>query len=297
MLVNKNKCFARKNQKNDYNEQCKNNKKYGNFCGVHKNYLEKNCITINSKDNKEFNSDKIIVLDVSEKKSKGSKTAKNGFKIEKEFINNEEIKKKLEMIFKLRIKNILEAPHGKKYDAIIIFIDNTKKNIQIKKYNNLNGRGNSFDRRDINNLFNDKKINNLVNKLIIICDIHDNEKEDLNQLCNNNKIIIIDYLEKILIGKNENKNDYWCIIKTSDKNNEIQKIENLHILSSKDLFNYIKNSINCIAKKTCLHLTNNIYLQKKGNKKNEGKRENDIQAKFKITQEILNLCDKITLNI
>ena len=32
-------CFARKNQSNEYFKQCPHKKKYGNFCGKHKNYL------------------------------------------------------------------------------------------------------------------------------------------------------------------------------------------------------------------------------------------------------------------
>ena len=34
--INFNKCMARKNMKNGINEQCTYNKKYGDFCGIHK---------------------------------------------------------------------------------------------------------------------------------------------------------------------------------------------------------------------------------------------------------------------
>lgn len=44
--ININKCFARKNQTNEYYKQCPCNKKYGNFCGKHKNYLAKKLIPI-----------------------------------------------------------------------------------------------------------------------------------------------------------------------------------------------------------------------------------------------------------
>ena len=42
-----NLCFARKNQKEHYHLQCPCNKKNGNFCGKHKNYLVKKLIPIN----------------------------------------------------------------------------------------------------------------------------------------------------------------------------------------------------------------------------------------------------------
>ena len=44
---NVNLCFARKNQKEHYHLQCPCNKKFGNFCGKHKNYLAKKLIPIN----------------------------------------------------------------------------------------------------------------------------------------------------------------------------------------------------------------------------------------------------------
>ena len=36
---NEHNCFARKNQSNEYFKQCPHKKKFGNFCGKHKNYL------------------------------------------------------------------------------------------------------------------------------------------------------------------------------------------------------------------------------------------------------------------
>lgn len=43
---------------------------------------------------------------------------------------------------------------------------------------------------------------------------------------------------------------------------------------------------------TCLHLSPNISLQRKGGT-NTDKSPNHIQGKIKITQEILNLCNKL----
>ena len=45
--VNTKLCYARKNQNTEYFVQCPHNKKFGNFCGKHKNYLIKKLIPIN----------------------------------------------------------------------------------------------------------------------------------------------------------------------------------------------------------------------------------------------------------
>ena len=48
-----NYCLARRNQNSLYNMQCPHLKKHGDFCGKHKNYLNKKLIPINVSDNQE----------------------------------------------------------------------------------------------------------------------------------------------------------------------------------------------------------------------------------------------------
>ena len=119
-----------------------------------------------------------------------------------------------------------------------------------------------------------------------------NQKTDFIKLCNNNIVDIKQYIKKTLIGTNDNKNHYWCIMKT-DKN--FTKIE-LYIIPSVTLYNFICDSINIDIKLknngTCLHISPYISLQRKGGT-NTDNSPNQIQAKIKITRQILDLCDKI----
>jgi hypothetical protein len=55
----------------------------------------------------------------------------------------------------------------------------------------------------------------------------------------------------------------------------------------------IKIDIKLKKNGTCLHLSPYIALQRKGGC-NTDHSPNHIQAKFKVTQEILNLCDKLS---
>ena len=70
----------------------------------------------------------------------------------------------------------------------------------------------------------------------------------------------------------------------------------LYIISSETLLRFIENTIKIDIKLkkngTCLHLSPYISLQRKGGG-NTDHSPNHIQAKFRFTQEILNLCDKI----
>lgn len=87
-------------------------------------------------------------------------------------------------------------------------------------------------------------------------------------------------------------NDYWCIMKT---NKSFTNME-LFIISSKKLFEFIEQTIKIDIKLknngTCLHLSPYISLQRKGGGSTDHS-PNHIQAKFKVTQDILNICDKL----
>jgi hypothetical protein len=185
-----------------------------------------------------------------------------------------------------------------KYDTIITFNDNTKLKIQNNKIENLGGRGDSFDRRYIKNTFENQFIRKYLTYLSLIRKsktetfMTNDQKEDFINLCNNNLIDIKNYIKKTLLGENVKENNHWCIMKT-DKN--FNKIE-IYVLSSLKLYEFISSSIKIDIKMkkngTCLHLSPNISLQRKGGG-NTDNYPNHIQAKLKITQEILNLCDKI----
>lgn len=119
------------------------------------------------------------------------------------------------------------------------------------------------------------------------------QKIDFMKLCNNNLDDIAQYIKKTLIGEDTEMNDYWCIIKT----NKFFTNMELYIISSKKMFEFIGQTIKIDIKLkkngTCLHLSPYIALQRKGGGKTDHS-PNHIQAKFKFTQEILNLCDKLS---
>lgn len=229
--------------------------------------------------------------------SKNSVTAKSGFKAEEIFRTDNKIKTALETHFKLKIV-LMEKIHGKKYDTVITFNDNTKLNIQNKKIENLGGRGDSFDRRHIKNTFDNQFIRKYLTHLSLIRKsktetfMTEDQKKDFINLCNNNLIDIKKYIKKTLISDNGEENNYWCIMKTDKKFNKME----IYVLPSLKLYEFICSSIKIDIKMkkngTCLHLSPYISLQRKGGGTTDHS-PNHIQAKFKITQDILNLCDKI----
>lgn len=221
----------------------------------------------------------------------GSDTAKSGFKAEEIFRKNEDIKKSLQDFFQKEIAEIKKAPHGMKYDNIIVFKDGTEKNIQNKKILSYGGRGDSFDRRHINKTFSNQFIRKYLTLLTLIrknkreTSMSLDQKKDFVRLCNQNMGDIKNYLSNTLLGES-NKNDYWCVMKT-DKN--FASIE-LYIISSIDFYDFVEKSIkiNVIMKPngTCLHISPYISLQRKGGGISDHS-PNHIQAKLKVTQEMI----------
>ncbi len=232
------------------------------------------------------------------KPSLGSETAKSGIKAEEIFRTNEKIKKSLETHFDKKITKIVKAPARKKYDNIIYFEDKTHLNTQNKKIINLGGRGDSFDRRHIKHTFENEFIRKYLTLLTLIREnkretlMSNIQKNDFIKLCKGNLNDIKQYIKKTLIGENDGANECWCIMKTDKRFINIE----LYVINSDIFHNFINNSINVDIKLkkngTCLHLSPHIALQRKGGGKTD-KNPNHIQAKLKITQDILNIFKKI----
>ena len=229
--------------------------------------------------------------------SKNSQTAKSGFKSEDIFRTDESIKTALESYFGKNIVS-LNKVHGKKYDTQLIFEDGTKANIQNKKIERLGGRGDSFDRRHIRDTFQ----NQFIRKYLTLLTLYRNtkttttmsleQKRDFVQLCNHHLDDIRQYISKTLIGHGQDANHYWCIMKT---NKTFSKKE-IYMISSDTLTNFIDQSIHIDIKMktngTCLHLSPYIALQRKGGGNTDAS-PNHIQAKLKITEDIIKRCDRI----
>lgn len=199
----------------------------------------------------------------------GSATAKSGFKAEEIFRTDPNIRNSLVKYFQKTITKIVKAPEGEKYDNIIIFEDGSNFNIQNKKIVNFGGRGSSFDRRHINDTFNNQFLRKYLTLLTLSrptkrsTDMTTSQKKDFISLCNNNIKDIIQYFKKTFIGE-ENRNDYWCIMKTDRKFSTI----NLYIIKTETFYNFIEKSISINIKLrnngTCLHLSKYIALQRRG---------------------------------
>jgi len=227
----------------------------------------------------------------------GSSIARSGLKAENIFINDLSLRKKIEKYFNKSILKIVKV-HGKKYDVIIIFTDNTNFKIQIKKIENLKSRGDSFDRRNIKNTFDNQFIRKNLVYLSLFrpsprkTNMDSETKKYFIKLCNINIDDIKYFIKKTLIGPEDDGNDYFCIMHTNKTFDNIK----LYCIDSHKLLEYIYKTLKIhIPLKdngTCLHLSPNLYLQRKGSEKTD-KSPNDIQSKIKIDNKILSICDKL----
>ena len=241
--------------------------------------------------------EKSVSCSLHEKLHTGSSIAKSGFKAEDIFKDDTLLREKLEIYFKKKIQKI-DKFHRKKYDTIITFNDNTELRIQNKKIEDINSRGDSFDRRDIKNTFDNQFIRKYLVHLCLFrpssrkTNMDRETKKYFIKLCNSNINDIKDFIKKTLIGNEDDRNDYFCIMHT---NKIFDNIE-LYCISSHKLLEYIyktlKIDISLKDNGTCLHLSPNLYLQRKGGGKTDHS-PNDIQSKIKIDDKILNLCDKL----
>lgn len=76
IIINPNLCMARKNQKENFMVQCPHIKKFGDFCGKHKNYLQHNFLKINETSN---NNNKCIPILSSTLTLTSTSTSKDNF--------------------------------------------------------------------------------------------------------------------------------------------------------------------------------------------------------------------------
>ena len=205
--------------------------------------------------------------------------AKTGFRAEEFICSQVDIKHSLETYFQLCIKEIKRV-HGKKYDIIIEFINGTYVTIQNK--NGGNGRGWSVDRRKV-----DKFEESLTILLKTLCLKKGTEKPTLSE--DSSKHVI----RMCMFGINEYPNYFTHSI--LDKQTE--KIISLYICKTDELMNCINHEVynTMVPKRTCVHLSPNIYLQRKGGGKKDT-RPDDIQMKFKLTDKVKSVFTSIYEN-
>lgn len=203
--------------------------------------------------------------------SKNSIVAKNGFRAEVAFCFQENIKQSLEAYFNLPIQ-CLTRIHGKKSDIKIKFEDGTETTTQNKDGDG-KGRGWSVDRRKVD-AFNDEQLTTLLKTL---CLKQGTEKPILSDSISKNVI------DMCILGKEECPKYFTHTTSDKCKGNIIS----MSICPTDTLMAFMHEKLykEMVTKRTCVHLSPNCYLQRKGGEKKDANPDN-IQMKFRFTKEI-----------
>jgi hypothetical protein len=208
----------------------------------------------------------IVEKNIVMSKSKNSLVASSGNRAENILCDSNKV---LEILgtqyFNKRIIKC-EKIHGKKSDVRFIFVDGSQTTAQLKNGNG-GGRGWSFDRRDTNNMPTNDSVKEL---LKIVC----------LKVVGERKVIKMDknMIEKLLLGDDINTSPQH-FIHTSIMNENIQSLSVCPASKFLDtILNELYETFN--SKRTCVHLTPLIYLQRKGGGKKDNS-PNDIQAKLR----------------
>ena len=230
--------------------------------------------------------------------SNNAVTARSGFQAERVAVADPRFKPAYETYFQKSITDMKVVVGGEKYDILVSFSDGTNARVQNKKVESLGGRGDSFDRRKIGSTFENQFIRKYLTLLSLIrkgkrqTNMTSEQKTDFITLCNKNLDDVKKYLKKTFMGEAGKENQYWSIMKTD---NTFANIE-LYMVTTQKFYEYlvsrIKIDISLKSNGTCLNLSPDIYLQRKGGEKTD-KSPNDIQAKLKIDQNMLNLFQRI----
>ncbi len=197
-----------------------------------------------------------------------STVAKSGFRAETLFCSLPYVKAALEEFFQIGIKSIKSAPSRKKTDIIVVFDDDTSINIQNK--NGKNARGFSIDRRRVGLL---TKVPNCETLLRNVC-LKEGGERPVVGVEESHSI-----LRRAVLGEEKAyKPDFFTHTVVSPEG----EITHLSICSVDDFMNKLEGELykEMVPKKTCVHLSPSIYLQRKGGGAADHA-PNDIQIKWK----------------
>ena len=205
--------------------------------------------------------------------SANSLVAKNGLRAEVAFCSQKNIKQSLELYFNSPIK-CLTRIHGKKYDIKIEFENGTEAKTQNKDGDG-KGRGWSVDRRKVE-AFNDEQLTTLLKTL---CLKKGTEKPIISDNISKNVINMC-----ILGSSIEDYPKYFTHTK-SDKST--RNIISMSICHTDTLMAFMYGELYKVMepKRTCVHLSPNCYLQRKGGGKKDANPDN-IQMKFRFTEAV-----------
>lgn len=206
--------------------------------------------------------------------SKNATIAKNGIQAERGICLQKDVKEALEVFFGSPIRSITQV-HGKKNDLIVDFKNGVKTTLQNKDGGS--DRGWSVDRRPLGR-FHDKDLNTLLTSLCIM-----KGKGTDRPIVPG--VISKKVLKMCMFG--DEPPEYFT---HTTSNKRSKRIEKMGICSTKTLMEFMNGSLyeHMEPKRTCVHLSDNCYLQRKGGDKTDS-RPNDIQMKIKPTNEIMTL--------
>jgi hypothetical protein len=194
-----------------------------------------------------------------------SKIAKNGNKAEVLFCNSQIVKTLLETYFGKLISKTNLVPGRKKSDVFIHFEDETKIAVQIKSGTG-GGRGWSTDRRKITEYTEEEQL-----LLENVCLKKGTDRPEV--------VFSSDLIRTRFLG-NDPEFQPQEFIHVIVKNNEISELSICNANAFLDALCITKYQ-NYLPKKTCVHLSPLLYLQRKGSQKHDKERANDIQLKLK----------------
>ena len=207
-----------------------------------------------------------------DKVSKNSQIATAGNKAEDIFCSSVVVNRSLSQYFGKPISTVKKVAARKKSDCLIVFEDQSQVLVQLKSGPG-GGRGHSFDRRSADELPTNSDVITLIKAVSL------NSGEDRKETPNDKEII-----KSLFLGKDKTwEPQYFVHMIIKDT-----KVVSLYICPASL---YIETLLNqayelCQPKKTCVHLSPLIYLQRKGSS-NKDKRADDIQAKIKCMPDCM----------
>lgn len=206
--------------------------------------------------------------------SKNSTVAKNGFKAERAICLQEDLKQSLELYFETEIEEISCIKTRKKSDIKLKFKKGSETVTQNKDGDG-GGRGWSVDRRKVD-AYNDEPLTTLLKTL---CLKKGTEKPTVTS------DISKQVINMCMLGIEEEYAPKYFTHTKSDKTTG--KIISLGICPTDKLMAFLYNELypEMVPKRTCVHLSPNCYLQRKGGGKKDHAPD-DIQMKFRFTENV-----------
>lgn len=201
-------------------------------------------------------------------KKSNSQVAKDGNKAEFDFCTNRAVWTALRLYFGKGIDQIRKIPGQKKSDILVLCSDGTRYTLQIKSGTG-GGRGWSCDRRTLDNLPVDSAGKTLIGN---ICLKKSAERPSAP--------LPPSLISSLLLGSDEEtKPTHFVHV---DSNKTTGELERITICEAEQILTSLQQEAytNLEPKRTCVHLSPRMYLQRKGGGSKDHAPD-DIQLKLK----------------